>query len=135
MWLTNRGATPQEEKILGLLWTDLESVAEPYLRDIIVEIFVGDEHFSPAESLMVGACEHKSDKSYHVFLRRMSPGALYRTALHEIGHALGLEHKTRGVMQSARRQRTIPLSAERRRRWLRDFVNQLLTAALPERIK
>lgn len=133
MWLTIV-ARPSEQKILSLVWTDLETVAADYLHDFSAKIFVGAEHFDDTEAHWMGACEKKSDKSFHIFLRRMSPGALYVTALHELGHALGLEHTKRGVMVAARRQRTIPLSAERRRRWLKDFTNQLMKQALPQRI-
>ncbi len=119
-----------ERKIIQKVLTDVEKVASGFSRGVRLEVLVGHEHFCTAEANWVGSCVHKSDKAYTIALRPNSDGGLYVTALHEVGHALGLRHTQDGVMVAAKRQRNLPLTLERRRRWLRNFGTQLLSQAL-----
>lgn len=129
MRVTIRG-TPLERKIVRLVVADVEKVAAGFTRGVRLEVLVGNEHFLHTEADWVGSCVQNGHKSYLIALRPSSYGGLYATTLHEIGHALGLKHTERGVMVPAKRQRYLPLTVERRRRWLRDFGNQLLSQAL-----
>lgn len=129
MYATIRG-TPAERKIVRLVISDVEKIAAGFTRGVQLEVLVGNEHFASTEAEWVGSCVHKSDKTYLIALRPASAGGLYVTALHEVGHALGLRHTADGVMVAAKRQRNLPLTVERRRRWLRNFGTQLLSQAL-----
>jgi len=51
---------------------------------------------------------------------------LYLTLLHEIGHALGLNHYAHGVMAGQLAERKQRLTRRGRRGWLRDFATRLL---------
>jgi predicted Zn-dependent protease len=131
MWMVI-DASPTDLKIISLVWTDVEALTDDGLDGVLVSVKVGHQHFNDAQRKFLGACQQKSDKSFEVVLRPLTSGALYLTCLHEIGHVLGLKHTQRGVMIAASRHRQIPLTPERRRRWLRDFGRQLLDLRLSQ---
>jgi predicted Zn-dependent protease len=131
MWMLIE-ADPDDLRIISLVWTDIEAITDHMLAEVQLSVKVGHHHFNDSERQFLGSCQQKSDKTYEVLLRPASGGALYLTCLHEIGHALGLKHTQRGVMAAVSRHRIIPLTPERRRRWLRDFGRRLLDHRLAQ---
>ncbi len=130
MWFHIIEANARERQVLGVLWTDLEKYFASLLPEkLIIQVRVSHDVFVTSEKDWLGSFVSLDANSCEIMLRPNSEGGLYRICLHEVGHALGLEHGT-GVMAARNATTSVKLTPYRRRRWLRDFGNQLLKRAL-----
>lgn len=113
------GATSSQAKFVRLLDRDLEAI-EIWLPRNLKVTFGTDQ----SEDDWLGWCDITESQ---IMLHASLSGAMvYLTLLHEIGHALGLNHTREGIMAHSLAERRQTLTLRSRRKWLRQLMKLLI---------